>query len=76
MAAPTSHAAAEQLLRVRIERSDPISGWIDDGSDGCSRFDGWLELISQFQRLVVEPRLPVANHNARDPVSPPPLQPS
>jgi len=45
------------VLQVEIDRPDPITGWIRDNTHARVRFEGWLELISQFQRLVVVERL-------------------
>ncbi|MGH2859184.1 MAG: hypothetical protein ACRDMJ_17050 [Solirubrobacteraceae bacterium] len=39
-------------LWLEVERPEPIAGWIGDDADERVRFDGWLELISQLQRLL------------------------
>ncbi|HEY1688424.1 MAG TPA: hypothetical protein VGF95_06110 [Solirubrobacteraceae bacterium] len=39
-------------LRVEIEQPNPIVGWIEGADCARTRFEGWLELISELQRVI------------------------
>ena len=45
---------ATKTVRLEIDATEPIGGWIAGAGRRRSRFDGWLQLISSLEHAAAE----------------------